>query len=190
MQGKAARTAATKACSALLAELLHRFTPRPPLPQSELLGEERAASMALPTAVLTTLRLARDELGFRPLAVAGDLQVRAAAGGGRPRMPRRRARGLGALATCTECPASPPSCCLAPPVPSACPPQTARVEQVLAAPKVSSEGVFGNFKVPADGVQHEWVVSALLLLLGGVRLLPLPGRGARCCQRAPLHDCL
>lgn len=30
----------------------------------------------MPTAILTTLRLARDELGFRPLAVAGDLQVR------------------------------------------------------------------------------------------------------------------
>lgn len=75
---------------------------------SELLEGDQAAASTLPTAVLTTLRLARDELGFRPLAVAGDLQ-------------------------------------------------SATVEQVLSAPKVSSEGVFGNFKVPANGVQHEWV---------------------------------
>ena len=31
---------------------------------------------------------------------------------------------------------------------------------VRAAPKVSAEGVFGNFRVPQEGVQHEWVVSA------------------------------
>lgn len=45
-----------------------------------MLGGDQASSTALPTAVLTTLRLARDELGFRPLAVAGELQVGAVGG--------------------------------------------------------------------------------------------------------------
>lgn len=31
--------------------------------------------MVLPTAILTMLRMSRDELGVRPLAVAGELQV-------------------------------------------------------------------------------------------------------------------
>lgn len=52
------------------------FTLSLPMLQSELLDDNQASpASALPTAVLTTLRLARDELGFRPLAVAGDLQV-------------------------------------------------------------------------------------------------------------------
>lgn len=75
---------------------------------AEMLEEQEGPSFALPTAILTTLRLARDELGFRPLAVAGDLQ-------------------------------------------------TASADQVLAAPKVASEGVFGNFRVPPHGAGYEWV---------------------------------
>lgn len=38
--------------------------------------------------------------------------------------------------------------------------QTASADQVLAAPKVASEGVFGNFRVPPHGAGYEWVVSA------------------------------
>ena len=75
------------------------------------MGEQAAAALVMPTATLLMLRMARDELGFRPLAVAGEL--------------------LGGVSEA----------------------------EVLAAPKVSSEGVFGNFRVPAEGVQHEWVVS-------------------------------
>ncbi|KAI3438182.1 hypothetical protein D9Q98_000619 [Chlorella vulgaris] len=93
-----------------------------------LLGEEEGGrpSIVLPTAILTMLRMSRDELGFRPLAVAGSL---------------------------------PGASC----------------EQVLAAPKVSSEGVFGNFTVPAHGVQHEWVAlpnwSLLTLAVHPVALM-------------------
>eukprot|EP00887_Chlorella_sp_A99_P004991 scaffold4.g4991.t1 len=73
-----------------------------------LLGESAAAAAALPAATLTVLRMTRDELGFRPIAVAGSLQAATAAA-------------------------------------------------VRAAPKVSAEGVFGNFRVPAEGAGQEWV---------------------------------
>ena len=53
------------------------------------------------------------------------------------------------------------------------PPQGTYSDDVLRAPKVSSEGVFGNFRVPADGTSHEWVVSATGLGGAGRR-----GRGA------------
>jgi hypothetical protein len=76
-----------------------------------MLAENAGPSISLPQAVLTMLRLTRDELGFRPLAVAGELGSASGA-------------------------------------------------QVAAAPKVASEGVFGNFRVPADGWELEWVVSA------------------------------
>ena len=49
-------------------------------------------------------------------------------------------------------------------------------EEVLAAPKVSSEGVFGAFRVPA-GAQYEWVVSHMLRLLRLLRPLGSEGRG-------------
>jgi hypothetical protein len=107
----------------------------PPL-QTTLLGEEEGGrpSIVLPTAILTMLRMSRDELGFRPLAVAGSL---------------------------------PGASC----------------EQVLAAPKVSSEGVFGNFTVPAHGVQHEWVVSRRCTPPLSFLLLPLALPPAHCCVR-------
>jgi hypothetical protein len=40
-----------------------------------LLEDDAGPVISLPTAILTILRLSRDELGFRPLAVAGELQV-------------------------------------------------------------------------------------------------------------------
>jgi hypothetical protein len=43
--------------------------------QSELVGKSEKDAYALPAANLVMLRLSRDELGFRPLAVAGELQV-------------------------------------------------------------------------------------------------------------------
>jgi hypothetical protein len=46
-----------------------------PLLQSELVGKSEKDAYALPAANLVMLRLSRDELGFRPLAVAGELQV-------------------------------------------------------------------------------------------------------------------
>ena len=51
-------------------------------------------------------------------------------------------------------------------------------EEVLAAPKVSSEGVFGAFRVPA-GEQYEWVVSHILRLLCLLHLLGSEDRGGK-----------
>lgn len=61
-----------------------------------------------PSSILTVLRMTRDEVGFRPIVVAGTFQDITPA-------------------------------------------------QLRAVPKVSSEGVFGNFRIPAEGLDREWV---------------------------------
>lgn len=65
-----------------LCVFVHHINPLPPstptcclLLQSEMLEGNTAGALALPTATLTMLRLTRDEVGFRPMAVAGELQV-------------------------------------------------------------------------------------------------------------------
>ena len=62
--------------------------------------------------------------------------------------------------------------------------QVATGDQVLAAPKVSSEGVFGNFKIPPEGVDLEWVVS------GAARWLPAwwPPASATPASRNAAHS--
>lgn len=110
------------------------------------------------------LRMARDELGFRPLAVAGTYEVGARA----CRECRGHSWARGWLA-CMQCWCSWPLPLSGLTCRPHLLPQTATAAQVLAAPKVSSEGVFGNFKVPAEGLQHEWVALpnwSLLTLAG------------------------
>ena len=58
-----------------LPTVVFRRLPACLLLQSELVGKSEKDAYALPAANLVMLRLSRDELGFRPLAVAGELQV-------------------------------------------------------------------------------------------------------------------
>lgn len=64
--------------------------------------------------------------------------------------------------------------------------QTASADQVLAAPKVASEGVFGNFRVPPHGAGHEWVVSGML---PGCREASPPPVGVLGWPAAALRPC-